>query len=83
MYFLSEKVGGVKEKILAAYNSSIKTVIIPDHNMNNLKTIPNNIKVSIFKIKKKCVVCVFKNNQNKDLFLISNLLLQHTDFCTG
>lgn len=37
-------VGGVKEKILAAYNSNIRTVIIPDHNMKDLKTIPNNIR---------------------------------------
>ena len=44
------KVGGVKEKILAAYNSNIKTIIIPDLNMKDLKKIPNNIRVSILKI---------------------------------
>lgn len=37
-------VGGVKEKILAAYNSNIKTIIIPDLNMKDLKKIPNNIR---------------------------------------
>ncbi|XP_029341622.1 lon protease homolog 2, peroxisomal-like [Acyrthosiphon pisum] len=40
-------VGGVKEKILAAYNSNIKTFIIPDHNMKDLKTIPNNIRENL------------------------------------
>jgi len=52
-------VGGVKEKILAAYNSNIRTVIIPDHNIKDLKTIPTNIRVSILKIKKKKMCGVF------------------------
>lgn len=50
----------MKEKILAAYNSDIRTVIIPEHNMKDLKTIPKNIRVSILKINKKCVMRVFK-----------------------
>ncbi|XP_015378410.1 PREDICTED: lon protease 2-like, partial [Diuraphis noxia] len=37
-------VGGVKEKILAAHNSNIKTVIIPELNLKDLKKIPNNIR---------------------------------------
>lgn len=46
---MPQKVGGVKEKILAAHNSNIKTVIIPDLNMKDLKKIPNNIRVRIIK----------------------------------
>lgn len=37
-------VGGLKEKIIAAYQSGIKTVIIPQDNMKNLEDLPNNIK---------------------------------------
>ncbi|MDD5014948.1 MAG: endopeptidase La, partial [Atribacterota bacterium] len=37
-------VGGLKEKILAAYQSGIKTIIIPQDNIKNLEDIPNDIK---------------------------------------
>lgn len=37
-------VGGLKEKILAAYQSGIKTIIIPRDNIKNLEDLPNNIK---------------------------------------
>lgn len=37
-------VGGLKEKILAAYQSGIKTIIIPQDNSKNLEDLPNNIK---------------------------------------
>lgn len=37
-------VGGLKEKILAAYQSGIKTIIIPQDNIKNLEDLPNNIK---------------------------------------
>lgn len=39
--------GGVKEKILAAYNSGIKTVIIPESNMKDAEILSKDIKVSI------------------------------------
>jgi len=37
-------VGGLKEKILAAYQSGIKTIIIPKDNLKNLEDLPNDIK---------------------------------------
>lgn len=37
-------VGGLKEKILAAYQSGIKTIIIPKENIKNIDDLPNNIK---------------------------------------
>lgn len=37
-------VGGLKEKILAAYQSGIKTIIIPQDNVKNLEDLPNEIK---------------------------------------
>jgi ATP-dependent Lon protease len=40
-------IGGLKEKLLAAHRGGIKTVIIPDENMRDLKEIPDNIKESL------------------------------------
>jgi len=37
-------VGGLKEKILAAYQSGIKTIIIPKENIKNIDDLPNTIK---------------------------------------
>jgi len=38
----------VKDKILAAYNSDIKTVIIPEANfIEAIENLPENVKVSI------------------------------------
>jgi ATP-dependent Lon protease len=37
-------IGGLKEKLLAAHRSGIKTVLIPDENLRDLKEIPDNIK---------------------------------------
>jgi ATP-dependent Lon protease len=37
-------VGGLKEKILAAYQSGIKTIILPKENFKNIKDLPNNIR---------------------------------------
>ncbi|MCV2518630.1 MAG: endopeptidase La [Candidatus Lightella neohaematopini] len=36
-------IGGLKEKLLAAHRSGIKTVLIPYDNQHNLKNIPKNI----------------------------------------
>ncbi len=40
-------IGGLKEKLLAAHRGGIKTVIIPDENVRDLKEIPDNIKESL------------------------------------
>lgn len=37
-------IGGLKEKLLAAHRGDIKTVIIPQDNIKDLKDIPDNIK---------------------------------------
>ena len=37
------KIGGLKEKILAAHRAGISTVLIPDDNVNNLIDIPKNV----------------------------------------
>lgn len=40
------KVGGVKTKILAAYNSDIRTVIIPQPNLKDTNALPKYVRVS-------------------------------------
>ena len=40
-------VGGIKEKIIGAYNNDIKTIFIPYNNKNDLNSIPQNIKDNI------------------------------------
>ena len=41
------KIGGLKEKLLAAHRGNIKTVIIPDDNERDLIEIPDNIKTDL------------------------------------
>ncbi|WP_347329737.1 endopeptidase La [Marinimicrobium locisalis] len=38
------RIGGLKEKLLAAHRGGVKTVIIPSENERDLKEIPDNIK---------------------------------------
>ena len=38
------KIGGLKEKLLAAHRGGIKMVLIPEGNLRDLKEIPDNIK---------------------------------------
>ena len=40
-------IGGLKEKLLAAHRGGIKTVLIPDENVRDLKEIPDNVKGSL------------------------------------
>jgi len=41
------KIGGLKEKLLAAHRGGIRTVIIPKDNEADLREIPNNIKADL------------------------------------
>ncbi|MBU2887066.1 endopeptidase La [Gilvimarinus agarilyticus] len=41
------KIGGLKEKLLAAHRGGIKTVLIPHDNERDLKEIPDNIKADL------------------------------------
>jgi ATP-dependent Lon protease len=40
-------IGGLKEKLLAAHRGGIKTIVMPDENVRDLKEIPDNIKESL------------------------------------
>ena len=39
-------VGGIKEKVIAAYRNGIKKVILPQRNSKDLKDVPDHVKVS-------------------------------------
>ena len=41
------RIGGLKEKLLAAHRGNIKTVIIPADNERDLAEIPDNIKADL------------------------------------
>lgn len=41
------KVGGIKEKVIGAYNNNFKTIYIPLENKNDLVKIPDNIKEKV------------------------------------
>jgi ATP-dependent Lon protease len=41
------KIGGLKEKLLAAHRGNIKTVLIPADNESDIKEIPDNIKADL------------------------------------
>jgi ATP-dependent Lon protease len=41
------RIGGLKEKLLAAHRGGIKTVVIPAENERDLKEIPDNIKADL------------------------------------
>ena len=60
------KVGGIKEKVIAAYNAGIKTIYLPSGNYNDLKEIPKKIldKLEIKKVNtyKDIYKEIFKNN---------------------
>ncbi|MEA1939486.1 MAG: endopeptidase La [Candidatus Caldatribacteriota bacterium] len=53
-------VGGLKEKILAAYQSGIKTIIIPNENIRNIENLPKGIKKKLKFIPVKDVDEVLK-----------------------
>ena len=54
------KIGGLKEKVIGAYNSGIKKIIIPKSNESDLEDIPNEVKENIEFIKVKNYLEVYK-----------------------
>ena len=51
-------VGGIKEKIIGAYNNDVKTIYLPFNNKNDLSDIPGNIKeqINIKLVKNYCEI---------------------------
>jgi ATP-dependent Lon protease len=68
-------IGGLKEKVLAAYRSGVNTIIIPAENEKDLKDIPENIREKIaFKTVSHCdevislALLPISGSQNGSLF---------------
>ena len=53
-------VGGIKEKVLAAFNSGIKKVIIPEKNKKDLEDIPKEVKQEMDFVLVSCLDEVFR-----------------------
>jgi ATP-dependent Lon protease len=53
-------IGGLKEKLLAALRTGIKTVVIPDENEKDLAEIPDNVKTGLTIVPAKTVADVLK-----------------------
>lgn len=62
-------VGGIKEKVIGAYNRGIKKIIIPELNKIDLKSIPkevkNELEIIFVKEYKEVYQIVFKENNKK------------------
>jgi len=61
-------VGGVKEKVLAAYRAGIREVILPDENEKDLEEIPDDVKAEM--------TFVFVNHMDK---VLENALIQDVE----
>jgi len=61
-------VGGLKEKILAAFQFGIKTIIIPQDNLKNLEDLPGNIKKRLKFVMVKNVDEVLKSALTRSPF---------------
>ncbi len=60
-------IGGLKEKLLAALRSGIKTVIIPKDNKKDLEDIPDNVKKKLKIIATDNILDVLKESLVKNL----------------
>lgn len=54
-------IGGVKEKVLAAYRYGVRTVILPERNLKDLEEIPEYIRAEMSYIPVKTVKQVLEN----------------------
>ena len=54
-------IGGLREKSLAAYRAGIKTVIIPNKNVNDIDDIPEDVRNNIRFIPAETMETVFEN----------------------
>jgi len=40
-------IGGLKEKVIAALRSGVKTIVMPQENVKDLEDIPENVRVQL------------------------------------
>jgi ATP-dependent Lon protease len=64
-------IGGLREKLLAASRGGIKTVLIPEENVKDLKEIPDSIKTGLE------ILPISNANQVLDIALTSKVIRAH------
>ena len=55
------KIGGVKEKIIGAYNDGINKIFIPQSNKLDIESLPDKIKENVEIILVKDYMDIYKN----------------------
>ena len=68
----SKTIGGLKEKVYAAYRAGIKTIVIPKDNEKDLDEISENIKDKITFVSATSMETVLKTALVKNVF-VNNL----------
>lgn len=77
-------IGGLKEKTMAAYRSGIKTLIIPEKNLSDLKeideTVLNNINfISVSKVSEVLSLALIKENYQENTINNINVKVEQRD----
>jgi len=62
-------IGGLKEKVFAAYRAGIKTIVIPKDNEKDLEDIPENIREKINFVSAVTMETVLKTALTKNPFV--------------
>ena len=70
-------IGGLKEKLLAAVRSHIKTVLIPEENRKDLREIPDEVKDALTIIPVSCIEQVFEHAFEPSETPLNQRLLQN------
>ena len=58
-------IGGLKEKLLAAYRAGIDTVILPEENQKDMDKIPKSVLSQLHIIYADNINTVFRNSLNR------------------
>lgn len=71
--YCSLKVGGIKEKLLAAHRAGLTTVIIPAANKKDLADIPNSVLVNLIPahfVFQSLVICFYMVGDKSSCYLL-------------
>lgn len=76
-------IGGLKEKVFAAFRAGIKTIVIPKDNEKDLEEIPENIRNKIKFVAATTMETVLKTALVKDVFSYENSMPKRMIEFTG
>jgi len=76
-------IGGLKEKVFAAFRAGIKTIVIPKDNEKDLEEIPENIRSKIKFVTATTMETVLKTALVKDVFSYENNITKRMIEFTG